>query len=348
LHNFRHRRKTHSLKTMSSHFAKPPVIWCNTKFAADAARLLTEGARALGCRLVFSALCSASVLDPGKPDPLLDGADVALGQPDVAQCLTLPALRWIEVVTAGYTRYDREDFFDSIRARRGAFTNASGVFAEPCAQHVLAMMLAFGRQLLQSHTDQLTDRSWQYFQRRHDACLLNGETVLMLGYGAIARRLTALLAPFGMRILAVRRRARSEPGVHVIPEDRVSAALTEADHVINTLSDNETTRNYVNARRLSCMKPGAKFYNIGRGGTVDHRALIEALETNRLAAAYLDVFETEPLPSAHPLWTTRNCFITPHTAGGRRDQDEAIIRHFLQNLAAWLNNNDEGMTDRIV
>lgn len=327
---------------------KLSAIWCNTKFSPAAERLLIDGVRAHDCRMVFSASSSASVLDAGKPDPLLAGADIALGQPDIAQCMTLPALRWIEVVTAGYTRYDREDFFAAIRARRGAFTNASGVFAEPCAQHALAMMLAFGRQLLQSHRDQLTDRSWQYSQRRYDSRLLNGETVLMLGYGAIGRRLAGLLAPFGMRILAVRRSARSEPGVRVIPEDRLSAALAEADHIVNILSDNETTRNYVNARRLSCCKPGAKFYNIGRGTTVDHRALVEALETNRLAAAYLDVFETEPLPPDHPLWTTRNCFITPHTAGGRRDQDEAIVRHFLHNLAAWLRNNGEGMTDRIV
>jgi phosphoglycerate dehydrogenase-like enzyme len=327
---------------------KPSVIWCNTKLSTDAERLLADGVRAHDCRLVFSASSSASVLDAGKPDPLLAGAGIALGQPDVAQCLALPALRWIEVTTAGYTRYDREDFFAAIRARDGAFTNASGVFAEPCAQHALAMMLALGRQLPQSHRDQLTDRSWQYFQRRYDSRLLNGETVLMLGYGAIGRRLAELLAPFGMRILAVRRRARSEPGVRVIPEDRLSAALAGADHIINILSDNETTRNYVNARRLSCCKPGAKFYNIGRGTTVDHRALVEALETNRLAAAYLDVFETEPLPPDHPLWTTRNCFITPHTAGGRRDQDEAIVRHFLQNLATWLAGNTDNMIDRIV
>lgn len=327
---------------------KTPVIWCNTKFSDGAVRLLEEGARARGCRLVFSESLSASVLDAGKPDPLLAGADIALGQPDVAQCVALPALRWIAISTAGYTRYDREDFQDALRARGGAFTNASHVFAEPCAQHVLAMMLAFGRQLLQSHADQMDGRSWEYFQRRHDSRLLNGETVLMLGYGVIGRRLAELLAPFGMRIVAVRRRARSESGVRIISEDRVSAALGEADHVVNILSDNETTRNYVNARRLSCMKPGAKFYNIGRGATVDHRALIDALESGRLAAAYLDVFETEPLPPHDPLWTARNCFITPHTAGGRRDQDEAIVRHFLENLVAWLGNNVEGMIDRIV
>ena len=96
----------------------------------------------------------------------------------------------------------------------------------------------------------------------------------------------------------------------------------------------------------SCFKPGAKFYNVGRGTTVDQRALLEALRSGRLGAAYLDVFETEPLPPDDPLWTAPNCYLTPHTAGGRHDQDEAIVKHFLKNLAAF--ERGEPLVDRIV
>jgi hypothetical protein len=71
----------------------------------------------------------------------------------------------------------------------------------------------------------------------------------------------------------VRRKTHSERGVHIIAEDRVTAVLAEADHIVNLLPDNEATRNYVNARRLGACKPGARFYNIGRGTTVDERAL---------------------------------------------------------------------------
>jgi phosphoglycerate dehydrogenase-like enzyme len=126
----------------------------------------------------------------------------------------------------------------------------------------------------------------------------------------------------------------------------VSSALAEADHVVNLLPDNASTRNYVNARRLSCCKPGARFYNVGRGTTVDERALLEALRSGRIGEAYLDVFETEPLPPEHPLWTEANCHITPHTGGGRHDQDEAIVRHFVRNLEAFVRG--EPMVDRIV
>ena len=74
--------------------------------------------------------------------------------------------------------------------------------------------------------------------------------------------------------------------------------------------------------------------------------MIEALGSGRLGYAYLDVFEREPLPLDDPLWTTPNCYVTPHAAGGRHDQDEALIRHFLTNLAAFERGGP--MVDRVV
>jgi phosphoglycerate dehydrogenase-like enzyme len=192
----------------------------------------------------------------------------------------------------------------------------------------------------------LTDHSWNYEQRRATARLLTGQTVVMLGFGTIGRRLAELLAPFGMKLYAVRRTVHSEPGVHIIPEEKLSATLPFADHVVNILPDNDGTLNYVNARRLALFKREAKFYNVGRGTTVDQNALLEALNSGRLAAAYLDVFEPEPLPPDHPFWTAPNCFVTSHTAGGRHDQSEALVKHFLANLAAF--ERGEPMRDRIV
>jgi phosphoglycerate dehydrogenase-like enzyme len=320
------------------------TIWTNAKFSESDTQLLVEGTRAH--KLVFAQAASASVLDAGKPDPDLPNADIAFGQPDAGQCLGIPRLRWVEVTTAGYTRYDTPEFREAFRARGAAFSNVSEVFADPCAQHVLAMMLALGRRLLPSYQDQLTTRAWEYTERRYHSRLLTGQTVLMLGFGAIGRRLAELLTPFGMKLIAVRRQTRSERGVRIIPEESVSTALAEADHVVNILPDNASTRNYVNARRLACMKPGARFYNVGRGTTVDEKALLDALRSGRIGEAYLDVFETEPLPRDHPFWELPNCFITPHTAGGRHDQDTAIVKHFLKNLAAF--ERGEPMVDRIV
>lgn len=314
--------------------SSPLTIWVNAKFAEPAERLFVEGVRPH--RVVFSANASVSVLTAGAPDPALAEADVAFGQPLVEQSMECPRLRWIEVTSAGFTRYDREDFREEMRRRDAAFTNASSVFAEPCAQHALAMMLAQARQLLPAYRDQLNGRPWEHLKRRADSRLLNGQTVLLLGYGAIGRRVAELLAPFRMKIYAVRRKTYSEPGVHIIAEERLSSIIAEADHVINVLPDNPTTINYVNARRLGWCKRGARFYNVGRGTTVDQNALLEALGSGRLGAAYLDVTDPEPLPPSHRLWDAPNCYITPHAAGGRHDQDEALVRHFLANFQTFL------------
>ena len=319
-------------------------IWCNADFGVEGMSLLAEGVRAHS--LVLSDKRNRSVLTAGQRDPALAEAEIAFGQPDPADCIESRSLRWIEVSSAGYTRYDNEAFRDGIRSRGSAFTNASQVYADACAEHVLAMMLALGRQLLPSYAGQLGDRPWPYNERRAESRLLTGQTVVLLGFGAIGRRLAGLLAPFGGRVYAVRRQIHSEPGVHIVPEADLTKVLAEADHIVDVLPENEGTRNYVNARRIACFRPGARFYNIGRGATVDQDALIEGLKSGRIGAAYLDVTVPEPLPPSHPLWSAPNCFITPHTAGGRNNVNLELVRHFLANLAAF--EKGAKMTDRIL
>ena len=128
----------------------------------------------------------------------------------------------------------------------------------------------------------------------------------------------------------MRRQIRSELGVRIVPEEDLTRVLALADHVVNLLPESEGTRRLGQRRRLACFRPGSRFYNVGRGTTVDQDALVAALHAGVPGAAYLDVTEPEPLPPAHPLWTAPNCFITPHTAGGRHDQNEALVEHFLR------------------
>jgi phosphoglycerate dehydrogenase-like enzyme len=295
---------------------------------------------------VFPESASPSVLVAGQRDPLLAHADIAFGQPSVPDCVAAPRLRWIELSTAGYTRYDKDEFKEELRRRGAVLTNASAVFADACAQHALAMILGLARQLPHSLRDQLNDRSWRSAEHRYNSRLLTGQTVLLLGFGAIGRRLAELLTPFRVKLMAFRRQTRSEQNVRIVAAENISSALAEADHVVNILPENEATVGYVNARRLACCKRGARFYNVGRGTTVDQPALLEALESGRLDSAYLDVTDPEPLPVDHPLWSAPNCYITAHTAGGRHDQDEALVEHFLSNLAAF--GNGAPMIDRVV
>jgi phosphoglycerate dehydrogenase-like enzyme len=320
------------------------TIWCNGAFDAAATRQLREGTA--GHRLLLAAGASASLLAAGASDPALAEADVAFGQPAAADCLRFSRLRWVQVSTAGYTRYDTPEFKEAFRARGSALTTTSAVFADPVAQHVLAAILAGNRQLFPSYRDQLGDHSWPQNERRYAARLLTGQTVVMLGFGAIGRRLAELLAPFGCMLYALRRQTRSVLGVRIVAEDDLTRVLPLADHVVNILPENDATRNWMNARRFGCLRPGARFYNAGRGTTVDQRALQEALESRRLAAAFLDVTDPEPLPPSHPLWTTPNCYLTPHSAGGRSDQDEAVVGHFLANLTAFAQGGE--LADRVI
>jgi phosphoglycerate dehydrogenase-like enzyme len=312
------------------------TIWTNAELQPTARAAIAQALAAAGHRLLVSARAERNFFAAPPVDPMMAEADVAFGQPDAEACLRAPRLRWLQVTTAGYTRYDTEPWREAWIGRRAVLTNASSVFAEPCAQHALAMILGLSRRLPETQAERYGARRWLHLEMRAASRLLDARaTVLLLGYGAIARRLVELLAPFGVRVLAVRRKVYSERGVHVLPEAKLTSALGEADHIVNLLPENESTRNYVNARRLSAVKPGAFFYNLGRGATVDERALAAALVDGRLSAAYLDVFAAEPLPSESPLWDLPNCYITPHSAGGRTDQDDALVELFLRNLNAF-------------
>ena len=161
-----------------------------------------------------------------------------------------------------------------------------------------------------------------------------------------ADRLAELLKPFGGRIIAYRRKPTGDEGVEVVTDAGLPAALAAADHVCNSLPDSDATKRFVNAVRLAQMKPGARLYNVGRGETVDQPALIAALESGHIGAAYLDALDPEPLPPDHPLWTAKNCHITCHIGGGTRDQDDKLAKHFLGNLRRF--ERGEPLMDRIV
>ena len=314
-------------------------IWTNTRFPEPALSLLRQGT--LSHRLIL-----ADELNSDEVTQVLREADIAFGQPDVDVLMSSTRLKWLHVSSAGYTSFDRDDFKNFLTGRGAPMSNSSSVFDEPCAQHLLAMMLADARQLLPAYKDQLGDHSWKSGERRVASVLMNEQHVLILSFGAIARRLVQLLAPFDMKISAFRRHRSGDEGIKIIGEDGLEGALGEADHVINILPESESTRGWMNEARFGQMKLGSRFYNIGRGATVDQDALLRALEEGKLSLAYLDVTQPEPLPPTHPLWSAPRCFITPHTAGGHLGEEQRLVNHFLRNLRAF--ERGEALLNRVV
>src|SRR5579859_1630711 len=191
------------------------TIWCNAKFPEAAMDELKAGLA--GHRLVLPQALQASNLAVGQADPLLKEADVALGQPDPKQVMGLANVKWVHLTTAGYTRYDTEAFRTAMRARGTKLTNSSMVYDEPCAEHVMAMLMAVCRRLPHCGADQAISQCWHSAEQRRQSRLLESQTVLILGFGAIARRLVELLAPFKMNIIAVRRRVTGQEAVKTFP-----------------------------------------------------------------------------------------------------------------------------------
>ena len=303
----------------------PLHIWSNYPFTEAAARRLR----------VETASHRLTLADESVEIPPAD-ADILLGQPDAAHLLTDPRVRWTEITSAGYTRYDRDDLRAALRARHSFLTNSSQVFDEACAQHLVAMVLALARELPRCLDNQRGPRLWLHDEPRAGRrFLLNGQTAILYGYGAIARRVVEILRPLGMTLFGVRRTPRGDEAIPLLTSEQADARLGEMDHVFNILPASGETAHYFDAARFARCKRGARFYNIGRGTTVDQAALTNALHDSHLDAAYLDVTDPEPLPPDHPLWSAPRCFITPHLAGTHDNEEARLVDHFLANLAAF-------------
>jgi phosphoglycerate dehydrogenase-like enzyme len=319
-------------------------IFCSLSVEGDALKLLQEGARPH--KLIFSQKAGKSILVQTGSDPAFAGVDVAVGQPDVGDVLASTRLRWVHLTSAGYTRYDTSEFRAAAKAKGIQVTNSSMVYTEPCAEQILSFMLGQARLLPQSLGVQCDNTTSEWARIRYSLRCLQHKSVVILGFGSIGIRLIELLAPFQMKITAVRRQAKGDEGVSIVSPDDCQKALAEADHVVNILPDNPASRHFMSADRFGWMKPGAMFYNIGRGTTVDQHALVAVLKSGHLGAAWLDVTDPEPLPVGHPLLSAPNCFITPHTGGGHQNEPESLVRHFLENLQRFV--KDSPLLDRIM
>lgn len=323
---------------------KPMTIFSDPLLGDRAAQLLHFGT--VGHTLLTPALPASSVLAQAAPDPAFSLAEIAFGQPHLESIHAAADLKWLQVSSAGFTRYDTPEFRQTIAGRGIIVTNSSGVYAQACAEHVFSFMLANSRMLPQALASRAANGSPEWLGLRNTSRSLHGQSVVILGFGVIAKHLLKLLEPFAMRITAMRRQPLGDEGVPVVTGRDLPAALAAADHVINILPDNPASRGFVDDALFSNMKPGAVFHNIGRGTTVDQDALVRALRSGRLSAAWLDVTDPEPLASDHPLRLEPQCFITPHIAGGHHAEDETLVRHFLENLRRFLAH--EPLVDRIM
>ena len=249
-------------------------------------------------------------------------------------------LEWIHVAAAGIDTL----MFDELAESDVVVTNAKGVFDRPIAEFVLASILAVVKDVHRSHDLQAT-RTWQHRETRTVA----GSTALGVGTGSIGREIARLLRAIGMDVRGAGRTARSsDPDFGtVVASAELADHVAWADHVVVVAPLTDATRNLVDERVLAAMKPSAHLINVGRGPIVDESALVAALEAGGIAAATLDVFQTEPLPDDHPLWTTRGVVITPHMSGDAEGWTDTLARQFADNALRWLDGEPlENVVDK--
>jgi phosphoglycerate dehydrogenase-like enzyme len=238
-------------------------------------------------------------------------------------------LRWIHTISIGVNHV----LFPFLVTSDIVLTNARGVYDTSVAEMVMAYMLTVVKELPAFRNLQVEHRWQKVFLQE-----LDGRTVGIVGFGGIGQRVAQLARPFGVRIVATRRRPEcgSQLADQILPHDRLHELMAQSDFVVVALPLTDCTYHLIDARVLAHAKPGAWLINVARGAIVDEPALVRALQKGQLGGACLDVFEEEPLPENSPLWDLPNVIITPHTSGLSPQLYERSADLFLTNLSRYV------------
>lgn len=292
-----------------------------------------------GHRIAAAAPGATRVVYSGNEplsDDVLADVDVAFFSSDVwperargivLSIMKAPSLRWLHSFSAGVD----SPFFIQQMERGVRLSNSSGATASPIAQTAVLYMLALSRDL----------RGWMRSQDRaewsmHPIEELEGARLAVVGMGPIGTEIARLGVALGMNVEAVRRTPSGDEPCPTFPFTLLPDVLGRADWVVVALPLADETRHLFDAAAFARMKKGARFINVGRGELVDESALIDALRSEHLGGAGLDVFEVEPLPGDSPLWSMENVIVTPHNSGSSPRSAERAVDIFIDNLGRWV------------
>jgi phosphoglycerate dehydrogenase-like enzyme len=197
----------------------------------------------------------------------------------------------------------------------------------------LAFILADAK-ALPDHFRAQQARRWEHLEHRE----LPGLTVAVLGLGKIGQEIAGLCHALGLRVIGTKRSVSGAPipGVdELYPAERQQQCVAQADYVVVAAALTPETRGMVNRAVFGAMKPEAALINVSRGALVDEPALIEALRSRTIRAAYLDVFVQEPLPSNSPLFDLPNVVITPHNSPYSQNVIDHMVGVFVENFKRY-------------
>jgi phosphoglycerate dehydrogenase-like enzyme len=242
-----------------------------------------------------------------------------------------PRLRWVQSTSSG---------IGPLLVRLGVagssliVTNAAGLHAQPLAEFVIMSAIWFAK-------DMPLVAQWQskHHWERYCASEAAGSRMLLIGLGKVGARIAALSAAIGMDVVGHRRTMHAGPPAGVtrlVTSHEIDAELPNTDYVVLAAPDAPETRNILDRRRLSLLPERAVVINVGRGSLIDEAALTEMLAAGRLRGAALDVFATEPLDPASPLWDMPNVIVSPHSASTVYQENDRLVDLFIANLARYI------------
>jgi phosphoglycerate dehydrogenase-like enzyme len=264
----------------------------------------------------------------------LERAEAAFGALPPALVRRAGRLRWLQAPQiappAGY-------YSPELIAHPVVVTNVREIFNDHIAAHIMAFVLAFARGLHYYIPRQLR-REWKREPLDTGVVHLPEATMLIVGVGGIGAETARLAAAFGIHVMGVdARRREAPPGVLKLDgPDALDSLLPLADFVVLTVPHTPETEGFMHRARFARMKRTAFFINIGRGMTTRLDDLVASLRAGEIAGAALDVFEQEPLPADHPLWTLPNVLITPHSAGFGPYLDDRRLEILLDNARRFV------------
>lgn len=238
-------------------------------------------------------------------------------------------LRWVHIHSAGYDR----PIFLELQARGIDVSNSAGHNARAVAQTALAGLLALARRLPAQQAAQRQAR-WEPASAQAMPRDLQGQVAVIVGWGGIGQHIAQVLQVLGVKVHVARHDGTqaAEGAEKTVAYKDLPSLLPGADWLILACPLSEETLGLVDAAALSLLPVHAHVINVARGTVVDESALTDALQKGRLAGAYLDVFEYEPLPADSMLWRLENVIATPHSAGHSDGNSQRVLEMFLAAL----------------
>jgi phosphoglycerate dehydrogenase-like enzyme len=266
--------------------------------------------------------------DDKPPEELIPRVEVLAGWKHGGYLGRMPRLRWIQAMTAGVEAWvDVPGLRDDVTlcCARGSHRNSM-------SENILGALFHLTKPYMAVALDQKQSR-WVRRQSR----LLAGQTLGILGLGAIGQELALKAAALGMRVIGTKRTPEPVEGVEeVYAGDETEEVLRQSDFVVLLMPLTAETENFINTKRLSAMKPTAWLLNFGRGPLIVDADLIAAVNNKTIAGAVLDVFREEPLPATDPFWKTEGILVLPHIGGGHAGRGAVVAEIFAENARRFL------------